>query len=765
MASSPGDGGRPGRSSPYPGLSPYDEGDAGRFFGRRRERDLVIADLLTSRLTVLYGPSGVGKSSLLRAAVLPHLRRGDGLPSGGSRRTVALVDGWRDDPAGAVLGAVAAATGDEPAGEHVPFDEALAGHVERSGGILLLVLDHFEEYFLYHGARDDPLRSGLPRFLARGDVRARLLISLREDALASLDRLEGSTSPLFANLLRLGPLSDAAAREAIEKPLDAEPVTLEPGLADHVVRLLHEHEHEHEPRAGAARGMRPAAEEGVEPSYLQLVMRRLWERETAAGSSVLRIAALDAMGSMRAIVGDHLREAMDRLTPAERRRIAEAFRHLVTPSGAKIAQRRDDLARLTGTRENDLAAPLEKLSSSAARILRPVDEAPTYELFHDVLARPLLDWRTRFESARLQRRAAVLGMLAAAAAAIVLTLAAYVLRPAWIEKAELRTVDARFALRGDEAPGRELVIVDLDDAGLAALGGGRDRIPRAEHARMIDTLREAGAGVIAYDIEFREPTPEDDELRLAIERAGPQLLLAATRIDSEGRAEVFGRPGDELSASVGYAGFPIAADGAYRQLDESVGLSGAERDEPVSDRLESFAVVAAALAGEPAESFERAWIDYRGPAGTFPSQRFADVLREPAPGAFEGKVVVVGTSARRQGDLHATAAGGGRVMSGAEIQANAISTLLRGVPLRGVGAAAEVALIVLLGLLPAVIALLLPARAAAGAVVVALALALVLAQLLFLSGRLLPVVYPLLALVLSATGVAVARWAAVSRLR
>jgi CHASE2 domain-containing sensor protein len=761
MASSSGEGGRSGRASPYPGLSPYGEHDADRFFGRGRERDLVIADLLTSRLTVLYGPSGVGKSSLLRAAVLPRLRHGEGLPSGGSPRIVAVADGWSGDPGRAILDAVVAATGDETAGEELPFDEALARHVERSGGILLLVLDHFEEYFLYHGGRDDPVRSGLPRFLARGDVRARILISLREDALASLDRLEGSTSPLFANLLRLGPMSDEAAREAIEKPLDGEPVVLEPGLADHVVNLLHEPE----PRAGAARGLHPAPEAGVEPAYLQLVMRRLWERETAAGSSVLRIATLEAMGSMRAIVSDHLREAMDRLTPAERRRMAEAFRYLVTPSGAKIAQSRDDLARLTHTREAELAAPLEKLSASGARILRPLDEAPTYELFHDLLARPLLDWRARFEAARLQRRAALLGMLAAAATAIVLTLAAYVLRPVWLEKAELATVDTRFALRGDEAPGSEIVVVDLDDAGLAALGDGRDRIPRDTHARMIDSLREAGAGVIAYDFEFREPAPGDDELRAAVERAGPQLLLAATRIDSEGRGEVLGRPGDELSASVGYAGFPIAADGAYRQLDESVGLSGGDREEPVSDRLESFAVVAAALAGQPAERFERAWIDYHGPAGTFPTHRFAEVLAEPRPGALEGKLVVVGTSARRQGDVHATAAGGGRAMSGAEIQASAISTLLRGMPLRGVGAAFDVVLIVVLGLLPAAVALALPPRAAVIATVAAAAGALVLAQLLFSAGRLLPVVYPLIALVLSAAGVAAARRAALTRLR
>src|SRR5690349_7670749 len=87
MGSPPGD-----RRAPYVGLSPYKEDDAGRFFGRDTERDLVIANLLTSRLTVLYGPSGVGKSSLLRAGVLPRLRSGDQLPSGGSRRRVVLVD-------------------------------------------------------------------------------------------------------------------------------------------------------------------------------------------------------------------------------------------------------------------------------------------------------------------------------------------------------------------------------------------------------------------------------------------------------------------------------------------------------------------------------------------------------------------------------------------------------------------------------------------------------------------------------------------------
>src|SRR5947209_309182 len=60
--------------SPYVGLSYYMEEFAGLFFGRDSERTLVISNLRAARLTILYAPSGVGKSSLLRAGVAARLR-------------------------------------------------------------------------------------------------------------------------------------------------------------------------------------------------------------------------------------------------------------------------------------------------------------------------------------------------------------------------------------------------------------------------------------------------------------------------------------------------------------------------------------------------------------------------------------------------------------------------------------------------------------------------------------------------------------------
>ena len=56
-------------ATPYKGLMPYSEEDAPFFFGREAEREIITANLLASRLTLLYGASGVGKTSILRAGV------------------------------------------------------------------------------------------------------------------------------------------------------------------------------------------------------------------------------------------------------------------------------------------------------------------------------------------------------------------------------------------------------------------------------------------------------------------------------------------------------------------------------------------------------------------------------------------------------------------------------------------------------------------------------------------------------------------------
>ena len=109
------------------------------------------------------------------------------------------------------------------------------------------------------------------------------------------------------------------------------------------------------------------------------------------------------------------------------------------------------------------------------------------------------------------------------------------------------------------------------------------------------------------------------------------------------------------------------------------------RDVAASTSIAVAAARAAAATRSTRRSFETdgAWIDYRGPPGTIPTVSFSDVVNGKVPAAkLRGKIVVVGATAPTLQDVHATPAGGDELMSGPEIQANAIWTAMHGLPLR-----------------------------------------------------------------------------------
>src|SRR5919202_195808 len=87
--------------SPYKGLTPYTENDSAFFFGREPEERMITANLMASRLTVFYGPSGVGKSSVLRAGVahdLDDTQRQNLKAYGAPEFAVVVFRSWRDEP-------------------------------------------------------------------------------------------------------------------------------------------------------------------------------------------------------------------------------------------------------------------------------------------------------------------------------------------------------------------------------------------------------------------------------------------------------------------------------------------------------------------------------------------------------------------------------------------------------------------------------------------------------------------------------------------
>jgi adenylate cyclase len=327
---------------------------------------------------------------------------------------------------------------------------------------------------------------------------------------------------------------------------------------------------------------------------------------------------------------------------------------------------------------------------------------------------------------------------------------------------ELQTLNARFRIRGTEQP-EGIRVVAVDDVTFSDLNL-QWPFPRSLHARVIDRLRRDGARAIAYDVQFTEPTKaaEDNALIAATARAG-NVALSTTEVDRRGRSKIFG--GDEVLREIG-----ARAGNSTIEPESNGWLCRFDRD---VQGLVTLPVATAEIARGRrlrASAFPegRTWVDYVGPPGTVRTVSFSSVLRgRVRPGLFRDQIVVVGAAAPSLQDVHPTCARGNRLMPGPEIQANAISTVLRGFPLRSAPLPVDLFFIVLLGLLPPLISLRL--RQSANLVVrmlraLAFTLAggglyLVLAQLAFNAGWIVPAIYPLLAVGLSAAGALMVNYA------
>jgi CHASE2 domain-containing sensor protein len=289
-----------------------------------------------------------------------------------------------------------------------------------------------------------------------------------------------------------------------------------------------------------------------------------------------------------------------------------------------------------------------------------------------------------------------------------------------------------------------VTVVAIDDVSFSDLGRSWP-FPRSLHARAIDRLRAAGARMIVYDVQFTEPTRpgEDRALYDAVART-PGTVLATTETDGRGASNVLG--GTENLAAA------HAEAGAANLMTEPGDVI--ERFPHSSGGLATLGVVAARRAGGPRltpAQFPRggAWIDFRGPPRTIPTVSFSDVVRGRADTTLlRDRIVVVGADAPTLQDVHATPAANHQLMSGPEVQANAIWTALHGLPLRSAPGWVGWLAIVIGGLAPALATL--RGRAVRAALVAPLLglTWLIAVQAAFESGLILPLSYPLVALVL-----------------
>jgi WD40 repeat protein len=423
-------GGQVDQDNPWPGLPSFREQDQEFFFGREAETETLRRTVMreSTRATVLFGRSGLGKTSLLQAGLFPRLRRQGVLPVA-IRLVYAGERGLVEQVRDAILAAAAAARVEAPA---FPADETLWESFHRAAAnfwnesnrivVPLLVFDQFEEIFTL-GKQDPAVREAFLAELADlvegrppAAVKARLdaepalaagfsperhdykiLLSLRQDFLADLDGLRGRMRSLGASRLALLHMNGEAALRVVTR---AGGHLIEPDVAERVVRFVSGAGRQSAAGAGEAGAPAPLAELEVDPTLLSLVCRELNNRRRERGQPQITFDLLS--GSWKEILTRFYEHSLDGLAPAVRTFVEE---RLLTRSGYRDSVAWDNAIAEPGVTAADLLALRDR------RLLRFEERHGTawIELTHDVLTEVIGESRElrRQRDARLQAELAL----------------------------------------------------------------------------------------------------------------------------------------------------------------------------------------------------------------------------------------------------------------------------------------------------------------------------------------------------------------------
>ncbi|WP_437728411.1 nSTAND1 domain-containing NTPase [Sorangium sp. So ce861] len=336
--------------SPFAGLSSFQEADADRFFGRAQDLAGVVARLRSQPLLALAGASGVGKSSLVRAGVIPALKR-----SGEGWEALVLRPGREPMAALAELfghPAVTAVTLDEDAqalaarGAAPPraalverlraepglLGAELRGWAGRAQRRLVLFVDQFEELFTL-GAPAGERAAFLACLEGIADDASsplRVVLSVRSDFLERMAEHERFMAAMTRGLVFLRPMGREGLREALVKPVEAARHEIEdPAMVEGILDAL-----------STTRGALP---------LLQFTAAKLWEMRDRGRRRLTR-ASYEAIGGVAGALASHADTLLAGLSERQARLARAVLERLVTPERTRAVASLDELCELPGDR-------------------------------------------------------------------------------------------------------------------------------------------------------------------------------------------------------------------------------------------------------------------------------------------------------------------------------------------------------------------------------------------------------------------------------
>ncbi|MFL6125130.1 helix-turn-helix domain-containing protein [Actinophytocola sp.] len=373
-----------GQACPYPGLAAFQPGDAARFHGREALTEDLVSSVRERRFVAVFGASGSGKSSLIRAGLIARLRA--------ERPVVLFTPGAHplDECAArvATLAGSSAATlrrelDENPRALHMTLLQALTGDAEP-----LLVVDQFEEVFTLCTDTDERARfiQALLTAVQAENSRTRVVIGVRADFYAHCADHPELVKALRNAQVLVGQMSTDELRRAVSQPAIDTENTLETALLARVI-----------------------ADAAGRPNVLPLVSHALRETWYRRRGNTLTLAGYEASGGIHHALARTAENVYTSLTGHQRRQARDVVLRLIAlgdgTDDTKRRVRRDELpagaadvldslvdARLVTVDAETVELTHEALLDAWPRLRRWIDEDRAALLVHQQLVDAALTW-------------------------------------------------------------------------------------------------------------------------------------------------------------------------------------------------------------------------------------------------------------------------------------------------------------------------------------------------------------------------------------
>ena len=309
-------------SCPYKGLAAYQPEDARFFFGREALIDEIVRRLQINRVLVVGGPSGSGKSSVVRAGLIPALKAG-ALPESDNWRFALFTPG-RDPMAELFFQVTRESPSDMPA---ISLEDLVArptiarhlGGANRLEHPLVLCIDQFEELFtLASPAQQTSFITALSAMTDPADSTVRVVITVRADFYEACAQFPWLAERITNNQVLVGPMTASELRRAIVEPARPMGLHLEAGLVDAIIE-----------------------EADSETGSLPLVAHALVETWSRRKGNTLTLEGFRAAGGVAGAISQTADAIfIDQFNAIERKTTERLFLRLVTPGEGKPDTRR-----------------------------------------------------------------------------------------------------------------------------------------------------------------------------------------------------------------------------------------------------------------------------------------------------------------------------------------------------------------------------------------------------------------------------------------